>query len=135
VGQEKMAMIDDGAVRAVGAYGGGIASSGSVCGIVLGGIAMISSIYGRASLEDKEDPRIWALSRKFMREFEKMTESLGGINCRDIAGVDWGDRGAVKAYYANPESTRKVCIHLVGEAAFALGRLLEEAAARKKEHS
>ena len=93
-----MNMKDDTAVKAVGAYGGGIASSGNVCGTLLGGIAMISSIYSRANLEEKEDPRIWALSKKFMKEFEKLTESFGGINCCDIARVDWNDRDAVKAY-------------------------------------
>ncbi|MHB8809096.1 MAG: C-GCAxxG-C-C family protein [Desulfobulbaceae bacterium] len=126
VGQKKMNMQDAGAVRAVGAYGGGIASSGGVCGILLGAIALISSIYSRASLAEKEDPRLWVLSRKFMREFEKMTEPYGGSNCRDIARVDWRDRDAVKAYYADPDSRRQECIRLVGEAAEALGRLLEE---------
>ena len=33
--------MDEAAVKAVGAYGGGIASSGSVCGILLGGVALI----------------------------------------------------------------------------------------------
>jgi len=128
-----MDMQDAAAVRAVGAYGGGIASSGNVCGILLGGIAMISSIYSRASLDEKEDPRIWGLSKKFMREFETLTESFGGINCRDIARIDWRDRDAVKAYYADPDSNRKECIRLVGEAAHALGRLLEQEAERQKE--
>ncbi len=126
-------MKDDAAVRAVGAYGGGIASSGNVCGTLLGGIAMISDIYSRASLDEKEDPRVWALSKKFMKEFEKLTESFGGINCHDIARVDWQDRNAVKAYYSNPDSNRKACIQLVGDATYALGKLLEEEAERKKE--
>mgnify|MGYP001256757169 CR=1 FL=1 len=119
-------MHDDGAVRAVGAYGGGIASSGSVCGILLGGIALISSIYSRANLAEKEDPRMWLLSKKFMLEFEKLTQPHGGMNCRDIARIDWRDRDAVKSYYSDPDSTRRECIRLVGEAACALGRLLEE---------
>jgi C_GCAxxG_C_C family probable redox protein len=133
VGQEKMDMRDDAAVRAVGAYGGGIASSGSVCGTLLGGIAVISSIYSRAGLDEKEDPRLWALSKKFMREFEQLTATFGGINCRDIARVDWQDRDAVKAYYLEPDGKRKVCIQLVGDAAYVLGRLLEQEAERKKE--
>jgi C_GCAxxG_C_C family probable redox protein len=127
VGQEKMGRKDDGAVRAVGAYGGGIASSGGVCGILLGGVAAISSLYSRASLAEKEDPRLWSLSAKFLREFENMCEPFGGSNCRDIARVDWRDRDAVKAYYADPESRRRECIRLVGEAAYVLGRILEEA--------
>jgi len=120
-------MRDDGAIRAVGAYGGGIASSGGVCGILLGGVAMISILYSRASLDEKEDPRLWSLSAKFMREFEKITEPFGGSNCRDIARVDWRDRDAVKAYYGDLDSRRQECIRLVGEAASVLGRLLEEA--------
>ena len=128
-------MKDDAAVKAVGAYGGGVASSGSMCGTLLGGIALISSIYSRASLNEKEDPRIWALSKKFMKEFENLTESFDGTNCRDIARVDWSDRAAVKAYYSSPDSTRKVCIQLVGDAAYALGKLLEDEAERKKEQA
>jgi hypothetical protein len=46
--------------------------------------------------------------------------------CRDIAGVDWKDKEAVKDYYANPESRRKICTRLVGEAAAILGELLDE---------
>lgn len=121
---------DDGAIRAVGAFGGGIASSGGVCGILLGGVAAISSLYSRASLAEKEDPRLWSLSAKFLRAFEKMCEPYGGSNCRDIARVDWRDREAVKVYYGDPDSRRKECIRLVGEAAYALGRLLEEDAKR-----
>jgi C_GCAxxG_C_C family probable redox protein len=133
VGQEKINMVDETAVRAVGAFGGGIASSGSVCGILLGGVAMISSMYGRGNLDEKENPRIWGLSSKFLRKFEELSEPYGGINCRDIAGVDWKNKEAAKDYYANPDSSRKICIRLVGEAAYILGELLEQEEARSKE--
>lgn len=126
MGLEKIGKKDEGTIRAVGAYGGGIASSGSVCGILLGGVAVISSIYSRASLTEQEDPRLWVLSKRFMSEFEKLTEAFGGMNCRDIARVDWRDRDAVKVYYADPDSRRKECIRLVGEAASALGKILED---------
>jgi C_GCAxxG_C_C family probable redox protein len=132
VGQEKINRIDESAVKAVGAFGGGIASSGSVCGILLGGIALISSIYSRGNLDEKENPRIWALSSKFLKKFEEMTEPYGTMDCRDIAGVDWKNRDAVKEYYKNPESNRKICIKLVGEAAAILGELLEQEEARPK---
>ena len=128
-----MNMVDEAAVKAVGAYGGGIASSGNVCGILLGGIAMISSIYSRGNLDEKENPRIWGLSNKFLKKFEEMTEPYGSMDCRDIARVDWKDRDAVKEYYANPESSsRKICVGLVGEAAYILGELLEQEEAREK---
>jgi len=125
-------MVDESAVKAVGAFGGGIASSGGVCGILLGGIAMISSMYSRGNLDEKENPRIWALSSKFLKKFEELAEPYGGMDCRDIARVDWKNRDAVKEYYSNPESNRKICIKLVGEAAYILGELLEQEAAREK---
>jgi len=130
VGQEKINRIDESAVKAVGAFGGGIASSGNVCGILLGGVALISSIYSRGNLDEKENPRIWALSSKFLKKFEEMTESYGGMDCRDIAGVDWKNKNAVKEYYKNPESNRRICIKLVCEAAAILGELLDQEEAR-----
>jgi len=126
-------MVDESAVRAVGAFGGGIASSGSVCGILLGGVAMISSMYSRGNLDEKENPRIWALSSKFLKKFEELTDPYGGMDCRDIAGVDWKNREAVKEYYSNPDSNRKICIELVGKATGVLGELLEQEEARGKE--
>jgi C_GCAxxG_C_C family probable redox protein len=131
VGQEKLDMIDEAAVKAVGAYGGGIASSGSVCGILLGGVALISNLYSRGNLDEKENPRMWSLSSKFIAKFEELAEPYGSSNCRDIAKVDWHDRLAVKNYYYNPMSSRKDCIKLLGEATYILGELLEAEAARE----
>ena len=93
---------------------------------------MISSILCRGNLEEKEIPRIWALSSKFLSKFEEMTEAYGGMNCRDIARLDWKNRDAVKDYYSNPESSRKICIKLVGDAAYVLGELLEQEEAKRK---
>lgn len=135
VGQEKMNLVNESAIKAVGAFGGGIAGSGSVCGILLGGVAMISSLYSRGNLGEKEDPRVWVLSSKFIKQFAKLTKPYGGMNCRDIAGVDWKNREAVKKYYSDPESGRKACVKLVGDAAYALGEILEQEASRKKERS
>jgi len=125
-------MKDDAAVKAVGVYGGGIAATGNVCGILLGAIAMISSIYSRASLEEEENPRMWSASKKFMKEFEKMTKEFGGINCSDIARVNWSNKLAVRKYYKDPASNRKECLRLVGEAAYVLGKMLEKESARSK---
>ena len=125
MGQEKIGEIDETAVKALGAFGGGIASSGNVCGILIGGIAAISSMYSRGNLQDKENPRLWAASSKFLKKFEELTSELGGINCRDIARVDWKNKLAVKNYYVNPLSSRRICIKLVGDAAYELGRLID----------
>ena len=132
VGQEKMEIMDEAAVKAVGAFGGGIAATGNVCGILLGGVAMISNMYSRGNLDEKENPLMWSLSKKFIAKFEELAKPHGGTTCLDIAGVDWSDKKAVRAYYANPFSKRKVCIKLVGEAAYILGELLEQEASNKK---
>lgn len=132
MGQEKLDKVDEEVVKAVGAFGGGIASSGSVCGILLGGVALVSSIHSRGNLEDKENPRLWSLSYKLVRKFDELSEPFGGRNCRDIARLDWRDRDAVKEYYSNPESRRKLCIELVGDFAYALGVLLDKESAREE---
>ena len=132
MGQEKLGAVDEEVVKAVGAFGGGIASSGSVCGILLGGVALVSSIHSRGNLDEKENPRMWSLSSKLIKTFDKLTEQYGGCNCRDIARLDWRDRDAVKDYYSNPDSRRKHCIQLVGDFTEALGEILEKEADRDK---
>jgi C_GCAxxG_C_C family probable redox protein len=132
VGQEKLDMVNEDVVKAMGSFGGGIASSGRVCGALIGGVALISSMYSRGNLSEKEDPRMWLLSRKLTKIFEEITEPYGGVNCRDIAQVDWHDHKAVKDFYTNPESRRKACIQIVGDVAYALGELLEQDAATQK---
>ena len=131
MGLEKLDMNDENVIKAVGAFGGGIASSGSVCGTLLGAIAVISSLYSRGNLKDRENPRVWGVSHKLMRQFDNLTEPFGGSNCRDIARLDWSNRDAVKEYYSNPDSSRKDCIQLVGDFALILGQLLEKEMARQ----
>ncbi|OKY76527.1 MAG: hypothetical protein BM485_04680 [Desulfobulbaceae bacterium DB1] len=126
MGQEKAGRVDEQSVKAVGAFGGGIAGSGGACGILLGAVAMISSLYSRSSLEEKEDPRMWLLSHKFMKKFDELTRDHGSVNCCDIARVDWRNREEVKKYYADPEGRRRICVELVGESAQYLGDLLQE---------
>ncbi|NQU12991.1 MAG: C_GCAxxG_C_C family protein [Desulfobacteraceae bacterium] len=126
VGQEKLGTVNEAVIKAMGAFGGGVASSGNVCGILSGGVALISGIYSRGNLEEKDDPRMWRLSYKLFKIFEGLTEPYGGINCRDIARVDWRDREATKDFYKNPESRHKICAQLVGDVAFALGEILDK---------
>lgn len=126
VGQERLGMVNEAVIKAMGAFGGGIASTGRVCGALIGGVALISSIYSRGNLEQKEDPRMWRLSYKLSKIFENLAEPYGSINCRDIARVDWRDRQATRDFYKNPESRRKLCVQLVGDVAYALGELLDK---------
>ena len=126
MGQEKTGVVNEVLVKAMGAFGGGIASSGRVCGSLLGGVAFISSIYGKGNAGEKDDPKMWRLSHKLTRSFEEMTRPYGSMNCKDIAMVNWKDREAVRDFYANSDGRRNECTRLVGNIAFALGELLNE---------
>lgn len=132
MGLEKIDQQDPNVIKAIGAFGGGIASSGSVCGTLLGAVAAVSSLHSRGSLEEKENPRMWGVGHKLIKEFDQLTEEFGGNTCKDITKIEWSDREAVKDYYSNPESSRKDCIRLVGELAFILGTILEKEQKRLK---
>jgi len=131
VGLEKMGMEDPAIIRAVGAYGGGIASSGRTCGILLGAIAAVSARYGKSCPEEKDDPKMWLLSFKLSKAFAQMCEPYGGTDCKDIARVEWRDKDQVKTFYGQPDSRRTICTELTGKLAKYLGELLEEAGAAR----
>ena len=130
VGQEKIGEINEEVVKSAGAFGGGIAASGGPCGIMLGAVALFSSMYSRGNIEGKEDPRMWVLSNKFMDKFSALCKAYGGTNCNDIAKVNWHNKDEAKDYYRNPESRRKECIKLIGKAAAVLGEILEKDTSR-----
>ena len=127
-----MGIVEEAVIKAMGSFGGGIASSGRICGAMIGGVALISSLYSRGNLNEKEDPRMWRLSYKFTKKFEELTKEFGSVNCRDIAKVDWRDRESVKEFYGSTEGRRKLCIRLVGDTACALGEVLEQDQEKKE---
>lgn len=127
VGQEKVNDRNESLIKAMGALGGGVASSGRVCGTLLGGVAFISSLYSRGNLEEKEHPRMWRLSYKLTKKFEELTKPFGGINCSDIARVNWSDKEQTKEFYNNPQSRHQYCSKLIEDTAFALGEILDQA--------
>ncbi len=130
VGLEKMGVEDPSVIKALGAFGGGIGGTGNICGALVGAVSVIGTLYSRSSLEEKENPRMWAATKAVMKNFEELTAAHGGINCDQIARVDWMERDKVKDFYGNPESRRRHCIEVVGETAKALGELLEQEAER-----
>ncbi len=126
VGLEKLGKNEPEVIRALGSFGGGIGGTGHVCGALVGAVSVVGALYSRTNLEEKENPRIWALTKAVMEKFEALTAEYGGINCAQIAQVDWMDWNQVKNFYRNPESRRQVCVKVVGETAKMLGELLEE---------
>ena len=132
VGQEKVNDRNEALIKAMGALGGGVASSGRVCGTLLGGVSFISSLYSRGNLEEKEHPRMWRLSYKLTKKFEELTKPYGGVDCSDIAQVNWSDKEQTKKFYNSPEGRRQICLELVGDTAYALGEILDQADAETK---
>lgn len=132
VGQEKLGDINEAVTKAMGLFGGGLAGTGNVCGALLGGVAVISCMYSRGNLNEKENPRMWRLGQKLAQKFEGLTQAHGGIDCKDISKVDWKNADSAKEFYANPESRRKICMQLVGDVAQILGEMIEEETSGKK---
>jgi C_GCAxxG_C_C family probable redox protein len=128
VGLEKLGIDDPAVIKAMGSFGGGIGGTGNVCGSLVGAVSVIGRLYSRAGLEEKENPRMWAATKAVMKNFEELATPFGGINCSQIARVDWLDRDQVKEFYSDPKSRRQHCMTIVGETAKALGDLLDKEA-------
>ncbi len=132
VGLEKLGLNEPDTVKALGAFGGGFGGCGKTCGSLVGAAAIIGALYSRSSLDEKENPRMWAATRKMVEAFEELCSGkYEGISCHDIAQVDWLNRDQVKDFYTNPESRRQHCIRIVGETSKILGELLEKELARE----
>jgi C_GCAxxG_C_C family probable redox protein len=103
------------------AYGGGL-GTGEVCGAVFGAVAVFGLRFSRGRDDEKEDPRMWALIREFVTRFREEI-GQGKLYCRDIAGVDWTDIPAVKAFYKSEKIL--ACRDLTGATARLLGEFME----------
>lgn len=133
IGLEKLGIDDPSVIKAMGAFGGGIGGTGNICGGLVGAVSVVGTLYSRSSLEEKENPRMWAVTKKVKKDFEELTAVHGGINCCQIARVNWMVREQVKNFYGNPESRRQHCIKVIGDTAKALGELLEKETDRMAE--
>ncbi len=103
------------------AYGGGL-GTGEVCGAVFGAVAVLGLRFSRGKDEEKEDIRMWAMVRDFQKRFREEI-GQGKIYCRDIAGVDWSDVNALKAFYKSEKLL--ACRDLTGATARLLGEFME----------
>jgi len=110
--QEIFEQEDPAAVRMMGGFGGGIGGSGSVCGAISGGVAALSSKYGKGTLAEKEDSKLFPLCAELYRRFA--TEIEVSNFCRDITGTDFTKPEEIKAYIASPEKIAR-CIRLVAK--------------------
>ena len=125
MGQKKIGEENSALIRAMAPMGGGISSSGGPCGAILGGVAFLGYLLGKDEPEKKDDPLMWRTSVKFYRRFEnEVAKEYGGVNCRDIVGIDWSDPEQTKAFYRG--EGRDVCIINTGKTARILGEVIEK---------
>lgn len=127
MGQEKAGRVQPEVIKAMGAYGGGVARSGRVCGILTGAVGMVASLYGSSDPSQREDPKLRPLAGQLVSRFEELTAPYGGVDCRSIIGFYY-DEGAEKRHWFRtaPDSTRRRCEQLICEMAVYLGELLEQ---------
>ncbi len=67
------------------AFGGGIAGSGSVCGCVTGALMALGMKFGFTEPDAIAKNLMTAKNNEFIAKFR---ERCGGINCRELLGLD-----------------------------------------------
>jgi C_GCAxxG_C_C family probable redox protein len=119
-------MNDSALVKSMTAFGGGMASSGGVCGALSGGIALLGSVLGNDDPDKRDDPLLWKACREYYARFEsEVANDSGSANCRDITGIDdWMDRDKRRAFYKGEGVVK--CQGNTGKAARILGEVLEK---------
>ncbi len=129
-GCEKLGRNSHEVIAALAPFGGGMGSTGHVCGSLSGALAVLGLAMGKEKPSEKDHRLMWKYAYKLVKRFETITQGYGGIDCKDIARIDWRDRKQVKIYYSNgPDSRKKDCLKVIGATAQALGEILEEASA------
>jgi len=122
VGQKKLDIEDSRAVQGMAALGGGIASTGGTCGVIVGAVLCLGMVYGKETPEQKDDPAMWKAGRSFHKRFLRdVTE--GKINCSEITRVDWTDKEQIKSFVKGEGRVR--CAGYTGSGARILGEILE----------
>jgi len=110
------------ALRAAGAFGGGMGRSGQTCGVVTGAIIVIGLKYGKTRAEDNATRETcYAVAAEFIRRFEARH---GALTCPDLLGCHIGTpEGRALAHDERLYET--ICADLVRDAAEILEALLE----------
>jgi len=119
-------------VKALSPFGGGLGSSGRTCGTLAGALAVLGTLMGKASAKERDDRLMWKLAHRLVKEFEGVTKEYGGIECRDIARIDWKDIKQVRAFYKEPDSRRKECFKVIERTVEILDELINEFYSQKE---
>ena len=107
-------------------FGGGLGSTGQVCGTLAGALAVIGFTLGKHAGRKQDHRLMWKISHQMVQEFGRICKPYGGIDCADIARIDWRDRDAVKKFYRDADSSRKHCVQVIRQTSDALYDLVRQ---------
>ncbi len=113
-------------IAALAPFAGGMGGSGQVCGTLSGALATIGFTLGKTEPQKENHKQMGSVSSAMMQKFAEIGEPYGGINCSDIANVDWKDQEAVQYFRTNPDSNRKNCVQVIRETSNSLYDLITE---------
>jgi C_GCAxxG_C_C family probable redox protein len=111
---------------AMAPFAAGMASSGQACGALSGALAAVGFALGKTAPKGENHKAMGQIGHKMVSEFTRITAEHGGINCADIAKVDWQDAEAVRQFRTDPDSRRKHCVRVVQETAAILHDLAKK---------
>jgi len=99
---------------------GGMSRTAGLCGALSGGVMALGIMYGRKSSDDSPK-KIYALSERLVRDFEK---HLGSRNCSDILGCDISTREG-EAVFEAKKLAKTVCLDATIQATELVMQVLE----------
>lgn len=110
------------ALRAAGAFGGGMGRSGQTCGVITGAIIVIGLKHAKTRAEDNATrEKCYAVAAEFIRRFEA---HHGALTCPALLGCHIGTpEGRTLAHEKQLYTT--ICEGLVRDAAEILEEVLE----------
>ncbi len=110
------------ALRAAGAFGGGMGRTGQTCGAVTGALIVIGLKHGKTQAEDNATrEKCYALAADFIRRFEARH---GALTCPALLGCDIGTPEG-RAYSQENRLSSTICTKLVRDAAAILEEVLD----------
>jgi len=113
------------AIRAAGGYAAGIGFCGDTCSCLVGALAVIGDLFGRANPEEIEDGRLGPTARIMYKRFREMMEATRGtIICAGASKTNWLDPEDVKGFKI--DGRREDCVVVLANTAKILGHLIIE---------
>ncbi|MCX5803443.1 MAG: C-GCAxxG-C-C family protein [Proteobacteria bacterium] len=109
------------ALKVAGAFGGGMARMGEVCGAVTGAFIVIGLKHGKIKAEDEEaKEKTYLIVREFVERFKSRN---GSIKCRELLGYDISTLGGIKLI-KEKNLFYTICVKYVRDAAEIIEELL-----------